>query len=54
MSTVAINQFLSGYDTPLTGFCSNLHTYALWGGARNEERVGVVPTRSVADQGERR
>ena len=42
MSTVVvINQFLSGYDTPLTGFCTNLHPYAAMGGARNEERVGV-------------
>ncbi len=33
MSTVVvINQFLSGYDTPLTGFCTNLHPYALCGG----------------------
>ncbi len=41
MSTVVvINQFLSGYDPPLTGFCTNLHPYAWWRDS-NEERVGV-------------
>ena len=47
MSTVVvINQFLSGYDTPLTGFCPNLRAYALWWDFKGTGRR--VPTRSVA------